>query len=114
MHGEAGAVDDPLDGADLLLRRGAVGVHHGDGGGEVAERDMIAAERLKREVGIDHLVVGIGIEELDRLIVDHLAQQRGDRLAFVEPLPAQLRQRLRRLGLVERDEARHPAVGKSR
>ena len=86
--------------------------HIGDGDrrGQIAEGDMVAAERLEREIGVHHLVVGIAVEQLGRLVVDHLAQHRGDRLALVEPLPAQLGQRLGGLGLVERDEARDPAI----
>jgi hypothetical protein len=72
---------------------------------------VIAAQCLERQIGIQHLVVGIGIEKLDRLVVEHLAQQCGDGFALVEPLPPQLGQGLRRLGLVEGDEARHPAIG---
>src|SRR3546814_9896160 len=78
--------------------------------GEIAERDMIATERLEREIGIDHLVVGIAVEQLYGLIVDDLAQERGHRLALVEPLAPQLGERLGRVGLVECDEARDPAV----
>ena len=42
----------------------------------------------------------------------HFAQECGDGFALVEPLPAQANKRLVRLGLVERDEARRPAIGK--
>src|SRR3546814_4137624 len=71
---------------------------------------MVAAERLQRLVGIDHLVVRVTVEQLRRAVVEHLAQQSGDRLALVEPLAAQRCERLRRQRLVERDEARDPAV----
>src|SRR3546814_13879126 len=54
----------------------------------------------------------ITVEQLRGLVVHDLAQQRGDRLALVEPLPAQLGQRLGRVTLVERDEARDPAISK--
>ena len=78
--------------------------------GQIAEGDMVAAERLQSQIGVDHLVVGVAVEQLGGLVVDHLAKHRGDRLALVEPLPAQLGQRLRGFGLVERDEPRHPAI----
>ena len=77
----------------------------------MAEGDVVAAQGLQRQIGIGHLVVGVGIEKLDRLVVEHLAQQRGDRFALGEPLPAQAGQFLGRLRLVERDEAGHPAIG---
>ncbi len=109
--GEAKPVDDPLDGTNLVLNTGGVGVGHGDRRGEVTEGDMITAERLQRQIGIDHLVVGIAVEQLRWLVVHHLAQHRGDRLAFIEPLATKLRQRLGRVGLVEREEAGHPAIG---
>src|SRR3546814_6004084 len=97
---------------DLILDPAAIGVGHRDRRGQIAERDMVAAQHLKRQVGIDHLVVGITVEQLRGLVVHDLAQQRGDRLALVEPLPAQLGQRLGRVTLVERDEARDPAISK--
>ena len=97
--GEAETVDDALDRADLFIRPGAIRVRHGDRRRKVAEGNVIAAERLEREIGIDHLVVGIAVEQLDRLVVDDLAQHRGDRLALVEPLAAHLGQRLGRVGL---------------
>ena len=65
---------------------------------------MVAAELLQREVGIGDLVVGVAVEQLDRLVVHHLAQQGGDGLALVEPLAPKPGQRLGRVGLVERDE----------
>src|SRR3546814_2006923 len=71
---------------------------------------MITAERLQRHIGVRHLVIGVRIQKLRGLVVHHLAQQRGDRLALVEPLPAQLRQHFGRIRLVEADEPRDPAV----
>src|SRR3546814_22517 len=49
---------------------------------------------------------------LCRLVVDDLAEHRGHRLALVEPLAAELGERLGRLLLVERYEAGHPTIGK--
>ncbi len=103
-------VDDALNRPNLLLDAGAVGIGNRDRGREVPERDMIAAQCLQGQVGIDHLVVGVAIEKLDRLVVDDLAQERGDGLPLVKPLAPEPGQRLGRVGLVERDEARHPAI----
>jgi len=72
---------------------------------------MIAAQGLKRRIGIERLVVGIAIDQWRRLIGQHLAQDSSDRLALGEPLPTQAGQDLGRRRLVERDEARHPAIG---
>lgn len=59
-------------------------------------------------------VVGIAVEQLRGLVVENLAQQRGDRLALVEPLAPQLGQHLGSVGLVERDEARDPTIAEVR
>ena len=55
--------------------RVAILVEDGDRRRQITEGDMIAAQRLQRQIGIDHLVVGVGIEKLDRLVVQHFAQQ---------------------------------------
>ncbi|MNI28045.1 hypothetical protein D3C73_818080 [compost metagenome] len=109
--GEAEPVDDPLDDADLIFGRAAIDVGHGDGRGQIAEGDMVAAKRLQGEVRIDHLIVGVGVGQRDRLVGHHLAHQLRDRLALVEPLAPDLGQRLVRLGLVETDEAGRPTIG---
>ena len=96
-------------GADLLVRAATIAIRNRDGGGEIAEGDMISAQRLERQIGIGDFVVGVGIEQLNGLVVEHFAQQRGDRLALGEPLAAEFRERPGRLGLVESNEARHPA-----
>ena len=108
--GEAAALDDTGDGAQFV--RGALAgvVPHGDGGGQVAEGDVIAAEGLQRQVGVRRLVFGVGVDQRRRLVGQHLAQQSGHGLSLGEPLPAQFRQRPGRLGLVEAEEAGHPAV----
>jgi len=61
---EAEPVDDPLDPPDLVFDAGAITIADSDCRGQVAERDMVAAQDLKCEVGIDHLVVGVGVEQL--------------------------------------------------
>ena len=83
--GEAQTVDDPLDQPDLLVGQRAVGVGDGDGGGQVAEGDMVAAQGLEREIGVGELVVGVAVGQGDRLVADHLAQDLDDGFALVEP-----------------------------
>ena len=107
---EAQSVDDALDGANLLLDAAPALIGEGDRRGEIAERNMIAAKRLQRQVGVDQLVIGVAVEKLGGLVVNHLAQYRRHRLALVEPLAPELGQRLGGVGLVERKESRHPAV----
>ena len=71
--GETKTVDDPLDGAHLFLDAQPVGIHNAYGRREITKGYMIAPKRLQCGVGIDHFVVGVGIEELYRLVVHHLA-----------------------------------------
>ena len=66
---EAEAADDPLDLPDLGFDACAVLVADGDGRGQIAEGDMVTAERLKRDVSVCHFVVGVTVEQLDRLVV---------------------------------------------
>lgn len=108
---ESEPVDDPLDRANLVLDRGTIPVGDGDRRRQIAESDMVSAQRLEREVGIDHFVVGIAVNELHGLVVKHLAQHRGDGLALVEPLAPEACERLRRQRLVECNEASDPAIG---
>src|SRR5260370_573974 len=75
-------------------------------------RGEVAAERLQGQVRIDDFVVGVAVEQLDRLVVHHLAQQLGDRFPLVEPLAPDSGQRPGCLGLVERDEAGDPTISK--
>ena len=108
---ETQPLDDALELPDLLVDPASIAVGNRDGRRQIAERDVIAAEHLQGQVGVDHLVVGVAVEQLGRLIIHDLAHERDDRLALVEPLPAQLGQRLGCVALVERDEARDPAIG---
>ena len=53
----------------------------------------------------------VAIDQHRRLVGHHLLKDRGDRLALGEPLPPDAAEQLGRVGLVERDRARDPAVG---
>src|SRR3546814_1177817 len=66
--GEPQSVDDPLDDADLFVRTYTILVADRDGGGVVAERNMVAAKRLQGEIAIGHLVVGIAVGQRNRLV----------------------------------------------
>ena len=46
---------------------------------------MIAAERLQGEVGIDHLVVGIAVEKLDRLVLTYGYRKDSAKSATLDP-----------------------------
>src|SRR3546814_11197280 len=92
--GEAEAVNDPLDRPDFFLDPCAALIGDRDRRGQITEANMIAAERLQGEVGVNDLVVGVAVEKLRGLVVDQLAQTRRTRLAIVEPLPAQFGPRL--------------------
>src|SRR3546814_5743891 len=72
--GEAEAVDDPFDRTHLFLDGLTVPVGNRDRGGQVAEGDMIAAERLERLVGIENLVVSVAVEQLRRRSEEHTSE----------------------------------------
>ena len=109
--GEVAALDDLLDQPQLLVGEARIVVPDGDGRGDVGLADDVGAELLERGVGIHRLVVGVGVEKRRGLVGHHLLEDRGDRFALGEPLPADLRQQLRRVGLVEHDRAGRPAIG---
>ena len=56
--------------------------------------------------------MGIGIEERRGLVGHHLLEDRHDRFAFGEPLATNAGEDFCCVGLVERDGAGHPAIGK--
>src|SRR3546814_16915977 len=66
--GEAESIDDALDGADLFFRGLPVLVPDGDGRRQIAESDMITAERLQSGVCIERLVVGVAIRSEERSV----------------------------------------------
>ena len=90
----------------------SIAVCQANAGREVSKGDMVAAQRLQRCIGVHHLVVGVGVQKLDRLVVHHLTKELRDGLALVEPLPAKIGQRLVSACLVQRDKARGPAIRK--
>ncbi len=92
---------------------GQVGVEHRHRGGEVAEGDLIAAQLLQGGIGVGGLVAGIGIDQRAFLLKDRFAQQRDDVLALGEPLAPQAPQFPFRLGFVQAQEARTPAIRKA-
>jgi hypothetical protein len=110
---EAPALDDALHHAQLLVGHGGIGIEHGHRGGDVAEGDLIAAQLLQGRVRIGRLVAGVGIDQRAFLLEDRFAQQRDDVLALGEPLAAQAPQLPFRLGFVQAEKARAPAVGKA-
>ena len=108
---EPAPVDDALDGQQLLAGLPGIAIGNDDGGGQVAEGHVVGAQLLQRLVGIGGLVVGIGVDQRRLAVEHHLAQDGGDRLALGEPLPAEPGEVPGRLGLVEGDPARGPAIG---
>ena len=71
---------------------------------------VVRAEFLQGHIGVSRLVRRIGIDQHGLLVGHHLLQDRGDGLALGEPLPSDLRQQLRRVGLVDQDRPRGPAI----
>jgi hypothetical protein len=74
---------------------------------------LVAAQLLQGGVGIGRLVAGVGIDQRAFLLEDGFAQQRDDVLALGEPLAAQAPKFPFRLGFVQAEKARAPAVGKA-
>ncbi len=107
---EATPLDDALHPAQLLVGHGGIRVHDGDGRCHVAEGHLIAAQLLQGGIGIGGLVAGVGIDQRAFLLEDRLAQQRDDVLAFGEPLTAQAGEFFFRLGFVQAEKARTPAI----
>ena len=110
--GEIAALDDLLDEPQLLDSRTGVLVPDRYGRGHIGYANQVGAELLERRIGIQRLVVGVGVEQRRGLVGHHLLENGRDRLALGEPLPANASQNLGGIGLVERDSAGAPAIRK--
>jgi hypothetical protein len=73
--------------------------------------DIVGTERLQRQIGIGRLVGGVVVHENRCLVGHHFPDNGRNALALCEPLPPDLRQHLRRVGLVEQDRTGGPAIG---
>ena len=82
-------------------RRGDVGLTH-----------QIGAELLQGCIGIQRLVVGIGVDQGRGFVGHHLLQDRRDRLSLGKPLAANFCEEPRRIRLVQHDCPGRPAIGK--
>ena len=109
---EIASLDHLLDQPELFIGSAHILVPDRDGGGHVGLPDQIGTELLQRRIGIHRLVVGVGIEQRRGLVGHHLLEDRHDRLALGEPLAANAGEDPGSVGLVERDGARRPAIGK--
>ena len=110
--GEVASLNDFLDQPQLLIGDTGVVVPHRYGRRDKRLPDRVGSEFLQSRVGIHGLVVGIGIEQGRGFVGHHLLQDCGDRFALGEPLPPDLGQQPRGIGLVEHDRAGRPAIGK--
>ena len=110
--GEVAALDDLLGEPQLLVGETWIFVPDSQRRRHIGFADKIGAEILQRGVGVERLVMGVGVDQHRRLIGHHLLEDREDRFALGEPLPADAGQNLRRVALVERDRPRRPAIGK--
>src|SRR3546814_17063583 len=97
--------------ADLLGGTRAALVPDRDRSRQIAERDMVTAQLLQRHVGVESLVVGVGIEELSRFVVEHLPQVGDDGLALGKPLTAKPGHGVVGTGLFGGKEMRRTAHG---
>ncbi len=110
--GEVAALNGLLDQPELGAGRGGVLVPDRHRRRDKGLADHVRAQVLQGGVRVERLVVRVGIQERGGLVGHHLLQDGGDGLALGEPLTADLRDQLGRVGLVEADRAGRPAVGK--
>ena len=111
--GKIAALDDLFDQPQLLGGKRRFLVPHRNGRGDQREPDMVGAQLLQRGIGILGLVGGIAVDQHRSLVGHHFLEDRGDRFALGEPLAANFRKQLRRIGFVEHDCPRRPAIGKA-
>ena len=112
--GEVAALDGLLDEPKTLLGdvRGSSSPDR-DGRGDIGLPTKIGAELLQSAASASSaLLAGVAVHQHRRLVGHHLLEDRHDRLALGEPLAADLAEHLGRVGLVEADRARRPAIGK--
>ena len=109
--GEVAALDRLLDEKQPLVRDARIFIPDGHSRGHVGFADEVGTKLLQCRVGVLRLVGGIAVQEDRRLVGHHLLQDRHDRFALGEPLPANADQHLGGVGLVEADRARRPAIG---
>ena len=109
--GEVAALDDLFCEAEFLVGDVRVLVPDRERRRHIGLASDIGPELLERRVGVERLVVGVAVEERRGLVGHHLFQDRADRLALGEPLPADTRENLGRVRLVEADRASRPTVG---
>ena len=108
--GEVAALDDLFDQPQFLVGDARIVVPDRDGRGDIGLSDDVGPELLKSGVGVHRLVVGVGVEKRRGLVGHHLLQDGRDGFALGEPLPPDLGEEFGRVGLVEHDRARRPAV----
>ena len=102
-HGcEVAALDDLFNETQFLVGGARVGIPDSDRRGHVSDAGIVGAQFLKRQVGIGRLVRRISVD---------LLQDCGDGFSLREPLPPDLSEQFRRVGLVEKDGPRRPAIG---
>ena len=108
--GEVAALDQLLRCLEVGLGPARVFVPDRERRGDERRTNLIGAEFLQGGVGVGGLVGGVAVEEHARLAGHDLLQDRGDRLALGEPLPADAGEKPLRVGAVETDRPGRPAV----
>ncbi len=109
--GEVAALDGPLHQPQLGVGHGGVLVPDHDCRRDEGLADQIGPEVLERGVSVEGFVIRVGVQQRRRLVGHNLLQDRGNRLALGEPLPADFGDELGRIGLVETNGPGGPPVG---
>ena len=86
--GEVAALDDLLGETKLFVGEAWIIVPDGQRRRHIGFADEIGAEILQRRVGVERLVMGVGVDQRRGFIGHHLLEDGEDRFALGEPLPA--------------------------
>ena len=108
--GEVAALDHLLDETQPFVGNAGILIPDRDGHRAVGGADRVRAELLERRIGVDGLIVRIGVDERRCLVGHDLLEDSRDGLPLGEPLTAYARQQPGGVGLVEEDRPRRPAV----
>ena len=109
---EIAALNDLLGEPQLFVGDARIGIPDRDRGRDIGHARHVLPEFLQGHIGVGGLVGRIGVDQRGLLVGHHLLDDRSDRFALGEPLPADFGEQPCRFELVEEDRPRAPAIGK--